>query len=88
MLLFIQDVSDVLHSMKCRSPRVVIYDFACGLVKKLIKDKSPLIDATSRGLLVTDGSMFTTNDDEVFVTGQVSFPAFSQQEDDEFDSKR
>ncbi len=83
-----QDVSDVLHSMKRRSPRVVIFDFACGLVKKLIKDKSPLIDPTSRGLLVTNRNQLKTDDDNVFVVGQVSFPAIAQPEDEEFDSKK
>lgn len=77
----------MLHSMKQRSPRVVIYDYACGLVKKLIKDQSPLINPESRGLLVSDRSQLEKDDDDKFVAGQVSFPTFTQQ-DEEFDPKR
>lgn len=73
MCLSLQDVVDILRSIAPRESRVVIYDFACGVVSKLIKDKNEiLIDLKTRGLPVRSDAELRTNDDGSFVKGQLS----------------
>jgi len=52
VLRWLQDVSDLLRSMKLWCPRVVVYDYACGLSKYLSSRYPDLIDQESLGAIV------------------------------------
>ncbi len=47
-----QDVADLIRSIKKRSPRTHIYDFACGVAKYISKHHPEHISTSSMGCLI------------------------------------